>query len=130
MIDGMHLDRQALFNPRSKLWIVWLNREDPGKLGPDTPIPNVLPMNKINGDKGVADIGSDRWECGRPSSNHTGVVNVAMLDGSTIGMAEDVDYHVYQALMTPVTSKSFVHYAQAGWSGQKYVLKDEDFRLE
>ena len=110
--------------------IVWLNREDPGKLGPDTPIPNVLPMNKINGGKGVADIASDRWECGRPSSNHTGVVNVAMLDGSTIGMAEDVDYHVYQALMTPVTSKSLVHYAQPGWSGQKYVLKDEDFRLE
>lgn len=110
--------------------IVWLGREDPGILGPDSPIPNIRPMNKINGAKETANVLSDMWECGRPSSNHTGIVNVSMLDGSTIGISEQVDYHVYQALMTPITSKSLVFYAQNGWAGQKYILKDGDFRLE
>ncbi len=109
--------------------VVWLNREAPGILGPDTAIPDVLRMNRVNGQKKVADILSDRWECGRPSSNHTGIVNVSMLDGSTIGISEQVDYHVYQALMTPITSKSLVFYAQNDWAGQKYILKDGDFRL-
>ena len=56
----------------------------------------------------------------RPSSNHSGLVMAAMLDGSTIRLSDTMDYHVYQALLTPKTVAS-----DAPWN--KYILKDDDF---
>lgn len=111
---------------RWHLGVVWLYRAaagGPGAPRTDLPAPGpVRPMNLINGEKRKADILVDGYECGRPSSNHTGIVNVAMLDGSTIVLSDQLDYHVYQALMTPQTKKSFVPYPN-------YILNDADFRL-
>jgi prepilin-type N-terminal cleavage/methylation domain-containing protein len=80
----------------------------------------VQPVNKINGNKLVALGGS--FESARPSSGHSGVVVAAMLDGSTKNVAETIDYHIYQALMTPQTKQSDVPY-------NNYLLKEDDFAL-
>ncbi len=100
---------------------VWLYREVPGAVGASDSIPDVVPMNLIDGEKDVADIDIHGYNCARPSSGHTGVVVVGMLDGSVSNLDIEVEYHVYQALMTPYTKKSNVPYPA-------YLLKDEDFR--
>ncbi len=109
----------------------WLYRLDSGaasapgmtkRPGNQYPPPVVEERNKINGDKLTGSIvGPMGYEYARPSSNHTGVVQVAMLDGSVISVNEGMDYHVYQALLTPKTSSSDV-------PANRYVLKDGDFR--
>lgn len=111
---------------RWNLGAVWLYRLDSGiSKDPATrPDPDPLqPANKINGEKLTAVMASTLGgaEVGRPSSNHPGTVNVAMLDGSIISINEGIDYHVYQALMTPVTKSSDV-------PNTVYLLKDDDFR--
>lgn len=110
---------------RWHLGMVWLYRLDGGVLKSPASRPDpdlVVAMNKINGEKLTANIATDGFNAGRPSSNHPGVVNVAMLDGSMTLLDEQIDYHVYQALMTPVTKQSDVPNAL-------YLLKDDDFRL-
>lgn len=126
-----------LANPSARFHVgaVWLLVEDPGVLtnGTDTQVPNCEETNLINGNLRTATLAADGFNCARPSSNHTGVVNAVMLDGSLISLSEQIDYHVYQALMTPRTSKSEVpwqHQFYRSQFPQKYVLKDEDFRLE
>ncbi|MEM7478333.1 MAG: DUF1559 domain-containing protein [Planctomycetota bacterium] len=121
----------ATANPKWHVGLVWLWREDPGVLGdPSDDVPDLLPSNKVNGEKDTATLQTHNFNAARPSSNHTGVVNMAMMDGSTIAISEQLDYHVYQALMTPNTQKSSVYYMDPLWMGNKYILKDEDFRLE
>lgn len=111
---------------RWHLGVVWLYRAEGGPpqgLAPATPTPGtLLAVNKINGEKLTATTnGANGFNAGRPSSNHTGVVNAGMLDGSTISMNEEMDYVVYQSLMTPQTKTSAVPYG-------KYLLTDDDFR--
>ena len=107
---------------RANVGMVWLYRMvTPAVISPRTVTPaQLVTKNKINGEKLTATVGS--FEVARPSSNHTGVVIVGMLDGSTKPLAEEVDYHVYQALMTPQTKQSDVPNAQ-------YLLKEDDFTL-
>ncbi len=79
----------------------------------------VLPANLINGLKD--DIGmTGNIEYARPSSNHNGIVMAAMLDGSVPKINETIDYHVYQALMTPKTSTSDAPF-------NKYILNDDAY---
>lgn len=109
----------------------WLYRMDAGaaslpgmtKRGASQyPPPQVEQHNKINGDKLTGSIvGPMGYEYARPSSNHTGVVQVSMLDGSVLSVNDSIDYHVYQALLTPKTSSSDV-------PANRYVLRDADFR--
>lgn len=115
-----------LANPTAQwhLGIVWLQIEDKQDiLGDVTPeIPSVMPIHLINGQALEADLITNGYNCGRPSSGHTGgVVTVGMLDGSVIAMDSNISYHVYQALMTPYTKKSSVPHPA-------YLLKDDDFR--
>lgn len=109
---------------RGHLGMVWHYRlENPANTTrtPTIPAERVLPPNKINGlKKDMTRVGN--LEYARPSSNHTGIVNAAMLDGSVAGFSEGMEYHVYQALMTPHTSKSDVPW-------HKYLLKDDDYSL-
>ena len=124
--DSWGYPNNANLNNPSARWhvgLVWLYREAPGAIAPDSAIPDVKPMNLINGEKRTANIDIDQFECARPSSAHTGVVNAAMLDGSTIVLSDQMDYHVYQALLTPHTKKSAVPFPD-------YILKDGDFRIE
>jgi prepilin-type N-terminal cleavage/methylation domain-containing protein len=108
---------------RGHLGMVWHYRLDTPSSTTRTPAPAdlVLPANKINGlRKDTSRIG--HLDYARPSSNHPGVVNAAMLDGSTVTFSEGMAYHVYQALMTPHTSKSDVPW-------HRYLLKDDDYTL-
>ena len=49
-----------------------------------------------------------------------GVVNAAFADGSTRTISEDVDYHVYQSLLTP-------HNATSDMPDLDYRLTEDDF---
>ena len=60
------------------------------------------------------------FNAARPSSNHPGVVVVAMLDGSVKNIDVTTEYHVYQALMTPMTKQSDAPL-------NNYLLKDDDY---
>jgi len=108
---------------RGHLGMVWHYRLENPSSTTRTPVlaDPVLPANKINGMRKDGNrIG--HLDYARPSSNHPGVVNAAMLDGSTVTFSEGMAYHVYQALMTPHTSKSDVPW-------HKYLLKDDDYTL-
>ncbi len=87
-------------SPRVVHGMVYLYRDSPGASpAPLHPSPNVVQNeNVINGQKLIATLSP---ETARPSANHTGVVNAAMLDASVRTIAEQVDYVVYQQLMTP-----------------------------
>jgi prepilin-type processing-associated H-X9-DG protein len=54
-------------------------------------------VQSING-RGTS---ADRFDRARPSSNHTGGVNVAFCDGRAQFVRQDMDYRIYCALMTP-----------------------------
>lgn len=107
---------------RYHVGMVWFYRlSDPSKTTrtPSRLADPVLPANRINGLKDTANmIGNPDFA--RPSSNHPGIVMAAMLDGATVKFNETMDYHVYQALLTPKTSQS-----DAPWN--KYILKDDDY---
>lgn len=102
--------------------IVWLyagetNGTHAGQPAPVTVPP--LPQMKINGLKGTGLALAP--ETARPSSNHSSGVNVAMADKSTRFLSQDIDYHVYQSLLTPYNRKSAMPL-------KLYNLKDTDFK--
>lgn len=109
---------------RQQIGIGWLYRlDDPNqttKRVNNTIVPagQLQAVNKINGEKLLATKGS--WEAARPSSAHSGIANVAMADGSVRSVSDGLSYHVYQALMTPMTRQSDVPYDQ-------YILKATDY---
>lgn len=121
--DGWNYVSPSDDSVRWHVGVVWLQRwsetPPPGFLPPSAP--NLLEVNKINGMKLEATLANEGFNAGRPSSNHYGIVNTAMLDGSVISLDEQTDYYVYQALMTPQTRQSEVPYP-------RYILKDDDFR--
>ena len=62
-----------------------------------------VPEQTINGNKETAVPGPDS---ARPSSAHTGGAIVAFADGHTQFLRENIEYKVYQHLMTPDSAKS------------------------
>ncbi|MGB7326010.1 MAG: DUF1559 domain-containing protein [Rubripirellula sp.] len=72
--------------------------------------PAVAPIHKING----GDVYQDSLtlanapDLARPSSLHTGGVNMAMADGSIKFVTTSISYPVYQAMMTPSGQSSDV----------------------
>jgi|GEM_PF-1603091 len=56
----------------------------------------------------------------RPSSGHTGGVNAVFADGHTQFLNEDIEYTIYQALMTPNTPNS-------NMDRPGYILKGSDY---
>jgi prepilin-type processing-associated H-X9-DG protein len=59
----------------------------------------------------------------RPSSNHPGGVNAAMCDASVIWLREDIEYKVYEQLMTSDAANSNMQVAY-----MDYVLTEADYR--
>lgn len=107
-------DLSGTNSPRVQTCIVWLYRASPAISG----VPAVQTTNKINGNKYA--ITTINQECARPSSGHSGVVNVAMLGGSVTTMSDGIEYVVYQALLTPHTKASDV-------PNKTYILKEADY---
>ena len=79
----------------------------------------VVPVNRINGDKLNPSI-KGTIPAARPSSNHSGVVNIGLADGSVRTLNEIIDYHVYTALVTPMTAQSDAPF-------HRYNLKAADY---
>lgn len=95
---------------------VWLYANEPGApvdpfvttgsvLAPQIPPPL---WAKINGDPGA--LVMPHAELARPSSRHPGGVVMSFADKHTVFVRENIDYHVYQQLMTPNGEKSFMPY--------------------
>jgi prepilin-type N-terminal cleavage/methylation domain-containing protein len=110
---------------RAHVGIVWLYRmEAPTAISPRMVAPAQLAAkNKLNGEKLKPTTVVGDFESARPSSNHSGgVVVFSMLDGSTDSISDQIEYHVYQALMTPQTKQSDV-------PNVPYLLKEADYKL-
>ena len=56
----------------------------------------------------------------RPSSGHHGGVNAVFADGHTQFLNEEIEYTIYQALMTPDTANS-------NMPQYPYILKGSDY---
>lgn len=100
-------------SPRVHVGLVWLYRAQPSIAG----VAPVQPTNRINGNH--LTVKAINRESARPSSRHNGVAYVGMLGGSVSAISENIDYIVYQALMTPDTRSSDI-------PDRSYVLKEED----
>ena len=65
----------------------------------------------------------------RPSSYHTGGVNVAMCGGEVFFMRDDIDYKVYEQLMTPDGKHSDMPGPASDPSSNiNYTLNDSDYK--
>jgi len=91
---------------------------------------SLLPIRKINGLKspapnsGAPPASSDDWA--RPSSNHSGGVNVCFADGHQTWLREDIAYHVYQQLLTPDGANATPVAADPA-TGKPYLLNRGDY---
>ncbi len=79
------------------------------------------PWMKVNGEL-LTIVGPPNPETARPSANHPGGVNAAFADGRVLFLADTMPYHVYQQLMTPHGTKSFMP------ARINYVLNDQDYQ--
>lgn len=85
---------------RYRVGFVWLYAGDRAASGR----PNPTPLAEIAASTAKSDTPS--YLNARPSSMHAEVFNAAMTDGSVQTISNNVDYVVYQALMTPHTVQS------------------------
>jgi prepilin-type N-terminal cleavage/methylation domain-containing protein len=95
---------------------------------------------KINGDKDAAIPGGPAaspaqtpfdtaYNYARPSSGHSGGVNVAMCGGEMLFLRESIDYKVYQQLMTSNGRQSDMYGSVNDPDSPKgYILNDSDWR--
>ena len=102
---------------RWQLGIVWLYAGNSASQGRPTPL-EVTNQMRINDNK-LFPTPSGPLRA-RPSSFHPGVVPVAFADGSTRGIHDRIDYHVYQSLMTP-------HDAASDIPNPEYKLRRSDY---
>lgn len=123
-------------NARYGQGMVWHYEVEPGKptsypWSHGQP-PEVKAKHKINGRGPLASesifeekmddptSGTSSADLARPSSAHVDGVNAGMADGGTRFLTEDIDYWVYQALLTPRGKSSDVPW-------QEFVLDEEAF---
>jgi prepilin-type N-terminal cleavage/methylation domain-containing protein len=113
--------RQAYLRAKYTNGMVW-HFEDSN---PGFGAPAVNRFHKINGGGRESDSIIVRemdftncYDLARPSSLHPEAVNTVLADGATKTLTDDVDYRVYQALLTPHGKKSNV-------PNPEYVLTDE-----
>jgi prepilin-type N-terminal cleavage/methylation domain-containing protein len=93
----------------------------------------VINSNKNTTSNGDPYTDPGNYTYSRPSSNHPGGVNVAMCGGELFFMKEDIDYWVYQQLMTTDGKHSdMVTTAIPGSSPavsvKDYILNDADYK--
>lgn len=102
---------------RLQLGMVWLYAGNNASAGRPQPMA-VAELMRMSASR---DGQSPTAYTAHPASGHSGVYNVAMADGSVVSLSKDLDYHVYQALMTPQSRQSDV-------PDTNYLLKDDDYR--
>ena len=84
------------FGTEQQLGFVWVVNESP------LPGTDIDDQQRINRDSTSPPTWDPQLpEFARPASHHTGGVNVVFADGHTQYLREDIDYLVYQRLMTP-----------------------------
>lgn len=101
---------------RYKLGVLWHYAGDMASAGRPAP-PHPAPQLLINGNKLIAR--TPDAEVARPASMHGDYVNAALADGSVATLCVGMDYHAYQALMTPNT-------ADSDMPNLDYPLHDDD----
>jgi prepilin-type processing-associated H-X9-DG protein len=90
--------------------------------------------HRINADKDGKNINNNTdYFYARPSSRHPGGVNVAMCGGEMLFLREDIDYWVYEQLMTSNGPKSLMQVDTANptnpaTSNRAYILNDADYK--
>lgn len=108
--------------------MVWLYVTEPNRPGvPNVnpviktaiPVGNVEQHMKVNGKLSPLAAAPHPAEIWRPSSQHSGGVNMAFLDGSTRFVSQGIQYHVYQSLLSPQNQKSDM-------PENRYVLASSD----
>ena len=97
---------------------VWLAGGNNTQCGPPIALGSVTAPMRINGDKNNVSLTLGATTA-RPSSEHAGGVNTAFADQHMLFLAQDIDYHVYQQLMTPNGNKSHMPC--------KFILREADF---
>lgn len=116
-------NQARFYNDRDQKWnsFMW----NSAIVTDDTPL-----INKINGIgtnyKPYPPTEGATNDEGRPSSYHSGGVNVAFADGSLAFLREDLEYNVYQHLMTPSTVESTIQTTPL--LNPTRVLGDGEFR--
>jgi prepilin-type N-terminal cleavage/methylation domain-containing protein/prepilin-type processing-associated H-X9-DG protein len=99
-LGGADNDDDPQFGTEQQLGFVWVVDENP------VPGTNITNQERINRDSGD----TPQWDptlpnFARPASNHSGGVNVVYADGHTGFVREDIDYTVYQRLLTTNSKK-------------------------
>jgi prepilin-type processing-associated H-X9-DG protein len=90
------------FGTEQQLGFVWVVSENPRPDPNPATSTNITNQERINRETGVVTPFPARIpDFARPASHHTGGVNVVYADGHTQYLREDVDYLVYQRLITP-----------------------------
>jgi prepilin-type processing-associated H-X9-DG protein len=88
------------FGTEQQLGIVWVVNVNPAAGG------TVTDQERINCDStNPPSWSAQQTDFARPSSNHSGGVNVVFADGHAMFLSEDVDYSIYQQLITPTGKK-------------------------
>ena len=113
------------------VWDVQATVKEPTRAGAPATATPTKPSYRINANKGwllknyVGKPATAAWpyEYARPSSNHTGGVNVVFCDTHTMFLSEQIDYFVYCLLMTPDGKN-------AKAPGQTEPLKHEQFGMK
>ena len=108
------------FPPTGFVWLYAVDKNPPANPSTLNPVPRDLPPHaKINGMKRTATTLANIEYC-RPSSNHSGGVNVGFVSGDVRFLSEEIDYNVYQHLCTPDSKNSDVPF-------KMYLLKAADY---
>ncbi|QDV42628.1 hypothetical protein Enr13x_24770 [Stieleria neptunia] len=111
---------QAYLRAKFSTGMVWHFEDDRNVpiVPPNPPnYPTVQAVHRINGTLGTTgaqrndilemDLSNCR-DLARPTSNHSDQVNMVFADGATKSISNTIDYHVYQAILTPNGAKSEV----------------------
>ncbi len=105
-----------------------------GTSGIKTPAPDNTPVRRPNRGKNITPSDSNyaNIDYARPSSQHTGGVNVAFCDAHTKTLSDSIDYDVYRQLMTCDTRSATPGATATATPAAPYpaalpVLNDADF---
>jgi len=90
-----------LFGSEQQLGFVWVVPTPDGATSPAQPVGNTVNDQEAINRADAATFPANIPRYARPASAHSGGMNVAFCDGHGDFLRDDIDYKVYQQLMTP-----------------------------